>query len=68
MGRFLRSKRLRALLWLAADGKCQRCGAELPESWHADHVVPFVVLPTTNIHEMGALCPTCNARKGKECR
>jgi superfamily II DNA or RNA helicase len=62
--RCLRSKRLRALLWYAADGKCQNCGQELPDSWHADHVVPYAVSPRTNVHEMQALCPKCNLRKG----
>lgn len=63
-GRCLRSKRLRALLWYAADGKCQGCGIDLPEHWHADHIVPYVVSKRTNIHEMQALCPACNLRKG----
>ena len=34
--RFLRSKRLRALLWYAADGRCTQCGEPLEERWHAD--------------------------------
>ena len=52
------------MLWLAADGKCQICGKELPENWHADHITPWVVSHDTNIHEMQALCPPCNSRKG----
>lgn len=64
MGRFLRSKVHRALLWLAAKGKCQDCGRDLPTDWHADHAVPWVLTGRTNVHEMRALCPDCNTRKG----
>ena len=62
--RALRSRKLRALLWYAADGKCKRCGKPLPDEWHADHVEPFVKSKRTNVHEMQALCPTCNQKKG----
>lgn len=64
MARFLRSKRLRAALWAAADGKCQGCGCDLPDGWHADHTVPYSVSGRTNVHEMQALCPKCNLLKG----
>ena len=64
--RTLRSKRLRAALWIAADGKCQICGNELGDDWHADHVVPWVISKRTNVHEMQALCPACNLFKGKK--
>lgn len=64
MARTLRSKRLRALLWREADGRCVRCGIELPANWHADHIIPFRVSRDTNVHEMQALCPKCNLRKG----
>ena len=62
--RFLRSKRQRAMLWYAAQGKCQQCHMPLPEHWHADHVTPWNQSHRTNIHEMQALCPQCNLRKG----
>lgn len=62
--RSLRRRQPRAALYLAADGKCQLCGCQLPPDWHADHVVPFSVSGTTNVHEMQALCPTCNFKKG----
>lgn len=62
--RTLRSKRLRAALWIAADGKCQICGCELGDVWHADHVVPWMASKRTNVHEMQALCPACNLKKG----
>jgi superfamily II DNA or RNA helicase len=61
--RFLRSKQLRALLWQFAQGKCQICGCELPDNWHADHKIPWSQARNTNIHQMQALCPTCNQRK-----
>lgn len=62
--RALRSKKLRAALYAAADGQCQRCGAELGAGWHADHVVPWSATGRTNVHEMAALCGTCNLQKG----
>lgn len=58
------TKQERSLLYYASDGKCQICGCELPDNWHADHVVPFMVSGKTNIHEMQALCPDCNLKKG----
>lgn len=64
MGRFLRSKHLRNALWLAAGGRCQICGCELPNDWHADHIEPWHISGRTNIHEMQALCPACNLKKG----
>lgn len=63
--RALRSGRQRAMLWYAADGKCQSCGKALdPANWHADHIVPHVRTQRTNVHEMQALCPACNRAKG----
>lgn len=62
--RTLRSKRLRGLLYDAFGGRCAICGCELPDDWHADHVVPWSVTGRTNIFEMQALCPQCNLRKG----
>lgn len=62
--RVLRSKKLRAALYAAYDGKCAICGVPLPDDWHADHVVPWVVSQRTNIHEMQPLCPKCNLEKG----
>ena len=62
--RSLRSKKLRAALWIHANGKCQICGCDLGEDWHADHIVPWCVTKRTNVHEMQALCPSCNLKKG----
>lgn len=64
--RTLRSKRQRALLWYAADGKCQRCGGLLGDDWEADHIVPWVKTQRTNLFEMQALCRKCNRKKGMQ--
>lgn len=64
--RTLRSKRQRALLWRAGDGKCCQCGCELREAFHADHIVPWSETGRTNVHEMQALCQACNLRKGSK--
>lgn len=65
MSRCLRSKNLRAALYCEANGRCQICGDELNEGWHADHVVPWSVTKKTNVHDMQALCARCNLKKGK---
>lgn len=31
----------RVALFLAADGRCQQCGAALEAGWHADHIHPY---------------------------
>lgn len=64
MPRTLQSKKLRSLLYYSQDGKCAICGRDLPDDWHADHIVPWVVSQRTNVHEMQALCPRCNLQKG----
>ena len=63
-GRTLRSKRLRAVLWRAAGGKCEQCGVPLGQDWEADHIVPWRLTHRTNVHEMQALCRDCNGKKG----
>jgi 5-methylcytosine-specific restriction endonuclease McrA len=62
--RTLRSKKLRALLYYDAEGKCQICGCDLPDDWHADHIEAWVKTKQTNVHGMQALCPACNLKKG----
>lgn len=62
--RALRSKQERALLYYSQNGKCAICGGDLPDDWHADHIVPYSVSGRTNVHEMQALCPQCNLQKG----
>ncbi|MFH1486638.1 MAG: DEAD/DEAH box helicase family protein [Chloroflexota bacterium] len=60
----MRSRKLRALLWYAAEGRCRLCGQPLGVDWQADHIVPWVRTHRTNVHEMQALCAECNRRKG----
>jgi 5-methylcytosine-specific restriction endonuclease McrA len=63
--RTLRSRQLRALLWYAAKGRCQKCDRPLdPTNWHADHTVSWANRPETNVHRMQALCVHCNLVKG----
>jgi len=64
--RTLTSKRLRAILWLQAEGKCQICGYQLEDGWHADHIEPYSKTKRTNLYEMQALCPTCNLKKSNK--
>lgn len=51
-------------LFLAADGKCENCGDDLPAGWHADHVKPWSRGGVTNVVNGQALCAACNLRKG----
>ena len=63
--RSLRSRKLRALLWLETGGRCARCRAELTEEdFEADHVEPWSRTHRTNVHEMQALCRPCNRELG----
>ena len=62
--RLLHSPELRAALYYSADGRCQQCGVNLEDGWHADHIIPWVVSRRTNVFEMDALCPPCNLKKG----
>lgn len=54
----------RAALYLAADGRCTGCGAELEPGWHSDHVVPHVAGGATDVINGQALCSPCNLKKG----
>lgn len=56
--------RERTALYLAADGRCTRCGGELPAGWHADHKQPWSRGGKTDVINGQALCPTCNEKKG----
>ncbi len=62
--RRLQSKALRYALLSATDGRCAHCNTELVDGWHADHVIPWSKTHETNVHDMQALCPTCNLKKG----
>ena len=54
----------RAVLYLAADGNCGRCGAPLEPGWHGDHVNPYSAGGPTDLINGQALCPPCNLQKG----
>lgn len=58
------SPRQRAALYLAADGRCERCGIELEPGWHADHIHPYSKSGPTDVINGAALCPSCNHKKG----
>jgi len=58
------SPRKRVALYLAAEGRCAICGAELAPGWHADHVVAHARSGETAPRNGQALCPRCNHRKG----
>ena len=45
---------------------CARCGSQLGNLWHADHIIPWSVSKRTNVFEMQALCPACNFKKGSK--
>lgn len=54
----------RAVLFLAADGECENCGAALETGWHADHVDPWSLGGATDVINGQALCASCNLKKG----
>lgn len=54
----------RIALYLAADGRCMKCGTELGDNWHADHIHPWSQGGPTDVTNGQALCATCNLRKG----
>ncbi|MDN5855126.1 MAG: DEAD/DEAH box helicase family protein, partial [Actinomycetia bacterium] len=54
----------RAALYLAADGACAGCGAELAPGWHSDHITPHSRGGITDLTNGQALCPACNLMKG----
>lgn len=54
----------RAALYLAADGRCMRCGGHLNPGWHADHIDPHSLNGPTDVINGQALCPPCNLKKG----
>lgn len=54
----------RVALFLAAQGRCARCGSALEPGWHADHVDPVNSGGETTPANGAALCPRCNLVKG----
>lgn len=65
MSRFFSSSQ-RAALYLAADGKCTKCGTELTPGWHADHIHPHSKSGHTDVVNGQALCGRCNLQKGSK--
>jgi superfamily II DNA or RNA helicase len=58
------SRRQKNALFVAAFGKCEMCGNDLPPGWHADHIVPYIKNGNTSLINGRALCPLCNLKKG----
>lgn len=56
--------RHRAALFRSSGGACALCGEPLGHGLHADHRQPWAITGITNPHDMQALCPPCNMRKG----
>ena len=54
----------RVALFLAAQGRCARCGDPLQPGWHGDHVAPVSDGGTTEPANGQAVCPRCNLEKG----
>lgn len=54
----------RVALFLAAGGRCARCGVALERGWHGDHVTPVRAGGATEPGNGQALCPRCNLAKG----
>ncbi len=54
----------RAALYLATDGQCAACGADLEPGWHADHQLAFSAGGATDSSNGAALCPACNLSRG----
>ncbi len=65
MGRRFNSQQKQALFWLAG-GRCENCGIQLPDNWHADHVQPYAEDGQTDVTNGQALCPMCNLKKGSK--
>jgi len=62
--RCLTNKHLRLALFTHNKGRCSNCLCELKSDWEADHIIPWRICPTSNPHEMTALCKKCNRSKG----
>jgi superfamily II DNA or RNA helicase len=54
----------RVALYVACDGRCERCGGELQARFHADHIKPWSLEGETDVTNGRALCPKCNLIKG----
>ena len=63
MDRFF-NREQKATIYREAGGKCSFCGCDLPENWHADHIIPASAGGKTIVSNAQALCPDCNLKKG----
>ncbi len=62
--RKLKSKAIRANLFLEYDGKCFYCTKKLEKGWHTDHVIPWSKGGKTTLENLRPVCPKCNLLKG----
>jgi 5-methylcytosine-specific restriction endonuclease McrA len=60
MDRFLRSKRLRLLVWLLAKGECQICHEPLGDDFDVDHKQRYTDGGPTRLWNLQATHPSCN--------
>jgi len=56
-------RRNRAWRYEIAGGRCESCGAALPDGWQCDHVVPLRDGGTHAAHNLRVYCPACHAQK-----
>lgn len=63
MNRLFNQRQRKILAWVSG-GLCERCGARLTNSFHADHVVPYSKGGETITRNGQALCGPCNLKKG----
>ena len=61
--RFNRGEKVAA--FTASQGKCAKCGVQLPKGWAGDHVVAHAKNGPTDAANIQAMCPPCNLRKGQ---
>jgi len=56
-------QRLRLLVLVRADGRCESCGVRLGADWTMDHVDPVAFGGSSHLDNLAAICPRCHARK-----
>ena len=60
------SKRQKLALKLLSGNKCCNCGLKIQNSFHADHIKPFIKGGRTTLSNGQALCKKCNLKKGSK--
>jgi 5-methylcytosine-specific restriction endonuclease McrA len=53
----------RAVLGLLAGWRCEICGRDLEQGWHADHAIAHARGGDTDVSNGQALCAACNLAK-----